>query len=161
MGKKKHQRDPNNEDETSESGDENQNNAECSHINKSLDFNKLRKYLTKASILSDCEECQKSPIDPDFADLELDLSLWMCLKCGNQACGRMKNRHALKHYTTPHSDSHSLCINTTNWSIWCYDCDDEVNASAKKKLVDVVDYLKKQRKTKVNQEASIIDKVYK
>ncbi|KAF7266574.1 ubiquitin specific protease 16/45 isoform X2 [Rhynchophorus ferrugineus] len=158
MGKKKHQRDPNNEDETSESGDENQNNAECSHINKSLDFNKIRKYLTKSSLLSDCEECQNSPIDPDLADFELDLSLWMCLKCGNQACGRMKNRHALKHYSTPHSDSHSLCINTTNWSIWCYDCDDEVNATAKKKLVDVVDYLKKHRKTKVNQEASIIDK---
>ncbi|KAF7267799.1 hypothetical protein GWI33_019036 [Rhynchophorus ferrugineus] len=131
MGKKKHHRDPNNEDETSESRDENQNYA---------------------------EKCQNSPIDKDLADFEQDLSLCMCLKCDNQACGRMKNRHTLKHYSTLHSDSHSLCINTTYWSIWYYDCDDEVNATAKKKLVDV-DYLKKHRKRKVNQEASIIAKV--
>nr|CAH7763379.1 unnamed protein product [Callosobruchus chinensis] len=75
---------------------------------------------------------QEAAPDNDMDFIEYDQSLWLCLKCGNQACGRGRNKHALKHFDTPHSDSHALCVNTTVWSVWCYDCDDEVNISCKK-----------------------------
>lgn len=64
-------------------------------------------------------------------------------RCGNQACGRFRNQHALHHYKTPHSDSHALCVNTTTWIVWCYECDDEVNVTARKKLVETVEHLRK------------------
>ncbi|XP_030750488.1 ubiquitin carboxyl-terminal hydrolase 14-like [Sitophilus oryzae] len=148
MNKKEYQRDPNNVDDSSESGDENQNNSECVHINKALDFTKVRKSVTKTGLLSDCEMCSKSPAEISvLSESDFDFHLWMCLKCGNQACGRFKNKHALKHYETPHSESHALCVNTTTWNVWCYECFDYVNASSKKKLLEVVEYLKNQEKT--------------
>ncbi|XP_050309022.1 ubiquitin carboxyl-terminal hydrolase 16 [Anthonomus grandis grandis] len=145
MSKKRHQRDPTNGDESSESGDENQNNAECSHINKAVDLPRLKKTLLKSGFLTECEECKKVPADPeiDESEFEVDLSLWLCLKCGNQSCGRSKNMHALHHYETPRSDCHAMCVNTTIWSIWCYGCDNEINISCKKKLLEAVEYLKK------------------
>ncbi|KAJ8916835.1 hypothetical protein NQ315_005842 [Exocentrus adspersus] len=143
MNKKKHQTDPN-EDESSESFDENQNTVECNHINKAVDLQRVKKSLTRTGFLTDCEECKKLPTDNDSGDIEYDLSLWLCLKCGNQACGRGRNKHAVKHYETPHSDSHAMCVNTTIWSVWCYDCNDDVNMSCKKKLQEVVEFLRKQ-----------------
>ncbi|KAG5871052.1 hypothetical protein JTB14_037467 [Gonioctena quinquepunctata] len=143
MNKKKHQNDPNG-DVSSESGDENQNNVECSHINKAVDLQKIKKTLTRTGFQIDCGECDKLPEDNDMGDLEFDTSLWLCLKCGNQGCGRGRNKHALKHFDTPHSDSHAMCVNTTVWSVWCYDCDDEVNLTCKKKLQEAVENLRKQ-----------------
>ncbi|XP_018576417.1 ubiquitin carboxyl-terminal hydrolase 16 isoform X2 [Anoplophora glabripennis] len=143
MNKKKHQNDPNG-DESSESWDENQNSIECVHINKAVDLQRVKKSLTRTGFQTDCEECKKLPPDNDIGDIEYDLSLWLCLKCGNQACGRGRNKHALKHYNTPHSDSHAMCVNTTIWSAWCYDCDDEVNISCKKKLQEAMEFLRKQ-----------------
>lgn len=157
MNKKKHQREPTNGDDSSDSGDENQNSAECSHVHRAVDLAKVKKAL-KAGFLTDCEDCKKEPTDPDLAnlELELDLSLWLCLKCGNQACGRGKNMHALKHHNTPHSDSHAMCVNTTIWSIWCYDCDNEVNSTCKKKLHEAFEYLKKQAESnKIKQQVYI------
>ncbi|CAH0563841.1 unnamed protein product [Brassicogethes aeneus] len=144
MNKKKHQNDPN-ADESTESCDENQNTVECTHINKAVDLNKVRKNILRTGFTTDCEECKKVNDDADMnGDIEFDMSLWLCLKCGNQACGRGKNKHAIKHYNTPHSESHAICVNTTIWSVWCYDCDDEVNITCKKKLLDAVEILRKQ-----------------
>lgn len=63
-------------------------------------------------------------------------------RCGNQGCSRYRNNHALKHHETPHSDSHALCINTSNWMVWCYECDNDINPSARKKLQEAVKMLK-------------------
>lgn len=68
---------------------------------------------------------------------------YFIFRCGNQACGRYRSQHALQHYKTPHSDSHAMCVNTTTWNVWCYECDDEVNVTAKKKLLETVENLKK------------------
>ncbi|XP_044759903.1 ubiquitin carboxyl-terminal hydrolase 16 isoform X2 [Coccinella septempunctata] len=144
MMKKKHQGDPN--EHSTDSCDENQNSVvECPHINKSVDLQKIKKSLVKSGFLKDCEECKKVPqvTQDDEMELEYDLSLWMCLRCGNQACGRGKNQHAIKHFETPHSDEHCLCVNTTIWNVWCYKCDDEVNISCKRKLLEAVEYLRK------------------
>lgn len=137
----KHQGDPNMD--TSDSDDENQN-VECSHINKAVDLQKIKKSLTRLGFFKDCEECKVLPAEAESEDIDYDMTLWLCLKCGNQACGRGRKAHALKHYNTPHSDSHGMCVNTTIWSVWCYECDDEVNITCKKKLQEAVEYLKKQ-----------------
>lgn len=155
MNKKKHQNDPTC-DISSESGDENQNNVECSHINKAVDLPKLRKALTRTGFLTDCEECKKVPIPTDMGDFEFDNTLWLCLKCGHQACGRYRNQHALHHYNTPHSDSHAMCLNTTVWSVWCYDCDEEINIGCKRKLMEAVETVRKQAESnKIKQQPSI------
>lgn len=155
MNKKKHQNDPSG-DNSSESADENQNNVECVHINKAVDLSKVRKVLTRTGFLTDCDECKKLPPSNDMGDIEFDNTLWLCLKCGNQACGRGRNMHALKHFNTPHSDSHAMCVNTTIWSVWCYDCDEEINLTAKKKLTDAVETLRKQAESnKIKQTPSI------
>ncbi|CAG9858181.1 unnamed protein product [Phyllotreta striolata] len=155
MNKKKHQNEPPG-DISSESADENQNNVECPHINKAVDLTKVKKALTRTGFLTDCEECEKTPLALDNGDIEYDTTLWLCLKCGHQACGRGRNKHALKHFETPRSDSHAMCVNTTVWSVWCYDCDEEINLSAKKKLLDAVENLRKQAESnKIKQIPSI------
>lgn len=147
MAKKKRQGEPNkNSDNSSESCDENQNMNECSHIHKAVDLPKLRKTLMRTSFHSECEKCKTMTVSSDLemdGDYECDLSLWMCLKCGNQSCGRAKNQHALEHFNTPRSDCHALCVNTMTWIVWCYICDNEININTKKILLDSIEYLKK------------------
>lgn len=148
MSRKKHQGEPNGDDST-ESCDEHPSVDECTHIKKAVDLRNVKKSLEKKGFLKDCEECSKMPpqdeeMNSDDMDFEFDQNLWMCLKCGNQACGRAKHKHALSHFEIPHSDCHALCVNTTFWSVWCYDCDEEINISCKKKLLEAVEYLKKQ-----------------
>lgn len=73
----------------------------CSHINKSLDSTKLRKVLKAGGVQRKCNECEKMSNDPEMAldDMyEYDNTLWLCLRCGSQLCGRRMNKHALIHY---------------------------------------------------------------
>lgn len=69
--------------------------------------------------------------------------LWICLQCGNQGCGRMQKQHAKEHWKTPHSDVHCLAIESHNWLIWCYECDNEVSADSRKSLLETVEFIKK------------------
>lgn len=151
MGKKKRQGDPNESDYSSDSHDENQNTSECVHIMRSVQLTQVKARLNKKGLATECEECKNNPIE-NCSDMngffEFDNSLWLCLQCGNQACGRYQNKHALKHYNTPHSDCHDICVNTTTWSIYCYKCDNEINVSFKKKLYECVDYIMKHYKPK-------------
>lgn len=145
MVKKKRQSDPGeNGDDSTESCEENVSSA-CSHIAKAVDLPRLKKSLRAGSFAKECAECKKNNViddaDPDF---EIDLSLWMCLRCGSQLCGRARSKHALNHFNTPHSDCHALTANTTSWEIFCYICNNEVIASSSKKLCECIEYLKKQ-----------------
>lgn len=154
MVKKKRQSDPRDDDSTTESCDEKDMNniqgntsRDCQHVNKAVDPTKLRKILKEIGIeTKKCSECEKVPqiainnVDEAF---EYDETLWLCLKCGTQLCGRSKNEHALKHFKTPRSDSHSLALNTTTFEIWCYSCDEEVDPTARKKLLECVEFIKK------------------
>lgn len=170
MSKKKRQSDPDaNDADLTDSPDENQNTVECPHIGKAVDLQRIRKALLKTGFLNDCDECKKNPGADDLemnGDIEFDLSLWLCLKCGNQACGRARNQHALQHYNTPHSDSHAMCVNTTVWSVWCYDCDEEINITCRQKLLETIKNLKKmaEKNRSANAESSppsvINNKVY-
>ncbi|XP_075980103.1 ubiquitin specific protease 16/45 isoform X2 [Anticarsia gemmatalis] len=145
MVKKKRQSDPGeNGDESTESCDENVKSA-CPHVAKAVDLTRLKKALKTGGFEKECSECKKSTktelSDPDY---EEDLSLWMCLRCGSQLCGRTRNKHALNHFNTPHSDCHALTANTTTWDVYCYNCNNEVTASSAKKLHECVEWLKKQ-----------------
>ncbi|RVE49883.1 hypothetical protein evm_005476 [Chilo suppressalis] len=145
MVKKKRQSDPGeNGDESTESCDENVKSA-CPHVAKAVDLTRLKKSLKTGGFDKECAECKKNAKneipDPDF---EEDLTLWMCLRCGTQLCGRARNKHALNHFNTPHSDCHALTANTTTWEIYCYNCNNEVTASSSKKLHECIEYLKKQ-----------------
>ncbi|XP_041981890.1 ubiquitin carboxyl-terminal hydrolase 45 isoform X2 [Aricia agestis] len=145
MVKKKRQNDPSeNGDDSTESCDESVKSA-CPHVAKTVDLNRLKKALKTGGFEKDCSECKKSPtteiVDSNY---EEDLSLWMCLRCGSQLCGRARNKHALNHFNTPHSDSHALTANTTTWEIYCYCCNNEVHATSSKRLHECIEYLKKQ-----------------
>lgn len=107
MVKKRRQGDPCVNDSDSSSDDnfkteKNDSIHKCTHIKRAVDLQKLRRNFKKSSIENEkCSECVKmanGDVAPDADDFEQDLSLWMCLKCGSHLCGRMVNKHALKHY---------------------------------------------------------------
>ena len=77
----------------------------CSHIIKAIESTKLRKILKANGIHQNCCECEKSKDelkdteDGDFSEMyEYDNTLWLCLRCGSQLCGRRMNKHALRHF---------------------------------------------------------------
>lgn len=145
MVKKKRQSEPSeNGDDSTESCDEIVKSA-CHHVAKAVDLTRLKKSLKTGGFEKECSECKKSVstevIDPNY---EEDLSLWMCLRCGTQLCGRTRNKHALNHFNTPHSDCHAITANTTTWEIYCYNCNNEVTSTSSKKLHECIEYLKKQ-----------------
>ncbi|KAJ8894017.1 hypothetical protein PR048_006627 [Dryococelus australis] len=118
----------------------------CPHIAKAVDLQKVKKALKQSgSLPRECAECVKSkePVEEED-DLDWTPNLWLCLKCGNVACGRMRRRHALKHYTTPHSEAHDLALNTDDWRVWCYSCDDQIPSAQKRKLLECVEFVKRQ-----------------
>ncbi|KAL5010033.1 hypothetical protein ScPMuIL_012338 [Solemya velum] len=129
----------------------------CTHINKSTNFAAMRKAIQKQQTFGECTSCCKEAArskKPEGAgclslteDCLLDTlepTLWVCLQCGHQGCDRnSRERHAVKHYEIPRSSSHSIVINTTTWTAWCYDCDDEVLVERTKRLQECREFLKK------------------
>lgn len=103
-----------NDGSSTDSGDERDRNDEntkitlkCPHILKSIDFTKVKKYIKQNGFSASCCECekQKKELPPTSGDTaadgeeeEYDRSLWMCLRCGQQFCGRLVNKHAIAHY---------------------------------------------------------------
>ena len=70
---------------------------------------------------------------------------WLCMRCGSQGCDDNNKKHSLGHYKVPRSDLHCLIVNTDNFSIWCYECNTEINVNTHKKLFEVVELVKKTR----------------
>ncbi|KAF6208082.1 hypothetical protein GE061_016532 [Apolygus lucorum] len=48
---------------------------------------------------------------------------WMCLHCGKVRCGRYVNAHALAH---SEQNSHTVCIDCENLTVFCYACNDYI-----------------------------------
>ncbi|XP_030564447.1 ubiquitin carboxyl-terminal hydrolase 16 isoform X1 [Drosophila novamexicana] len=119
----------------------------CQHIKKAVDTTRLRRQLKSTGLLYECQQCQKLNLPNgtggDSTDCEYDNTLWLCLKCGTQLCGRQRNEHALQHFKKPHSDSHALALNTRSFKIWCYECDNEVSANSRKNLLECVELVKR------------------
>ena len=80
----------------------------CVHVKNSIHSQTVRKRVKSANGLDQvCAKCVENkkgnpgpePLLSDLLDYdEPDPSLWMCLKCGTQLCGRSVNQHALEHY---------------------------------------------------------------
>ncbi|XP_016982454.1 ubiquitin carboxyl-terminal hydrolase 45 [Drosophila rhopaloa] len=127
----------------------------CQHIKKAVDAARLRRLLKPTGLLYECSQCQKlgktagadgaagSGSGGDPGDFEFDSTLWLCLKCGSQLCGRARHKHALDHYQTPHSDSHALAMNTRSFDIWCYECDMKICCNLRKNLLECVELVKR------------------
>ncbi|XP_017054947.1 ubiquitin carboxyl-terminal hydrolase 16 [Drosophila ficusphila] len=130
--------------------------ASCQHIKKAVDATWLRRQLKATGLLYECSQCQKlgktaaeaggtagpgSGGEP--GDFEFDSTLWLCLKCGSQLCGRARHKHALEHYQTPRSDSHALAMNTRSFDIWCYECDMKICSNLRKNLLECVELVKR------------------
>ncbi|KAI8033951.1 ubiquitin carboxyl-terminal hydrolase 45 isoform X1 [Drosophila gunungcola] len=132
--------------------------ASCQHIKKAVDAAGLRRVLKPTGLLYECSQCLKlgkTTTGPDGAarssgaaggepgDIEFDSTLWLCLKCGSQLCGRSRHKHALEHYQTPHSGSHALAMNTRSFDIWCYECDMKICSNLRKNLLECVELVKR------------------
>lgn len=105
MVKKRRQGDPNvdGSDSSSDSGRgkiENSRQPGCIHLKRAIDDQQLRKAIKAATFSNEkCMQCEKmSNANPEPTDFEYDKTLWMCMKCGTNSCGRAINGHALKHY---------------------------------------------------------------
>ncbi|KAL4233209.1 Ubiquitin carboxyl-terminal hydrolase 16 [Mactra antiquata] len=158
MGKKnKHKLRKSKENENSDSSEEVSGRG-CVHVSKAVNFNSMKKGFAKQT-LGECQNCAKEAskkgepktlIDHiegatsgEVID-EHDPTIWVCLQCGNQGCGRNSpEKHALKHYETPRSSQHNVVVNTATWSAWCYDCDDELLPEKYKKVAECMEHLKK------------------
>ncbi|XP_049300077.1 ubiquitin carboxyl-terminal hydrolase 45 [Anopheles funestus] len=128
----------------------------CTHIQKSIDLNTIRKQIktNEAWFKKVCGKCLDEPAAHGgnhihdsgkvFSDASTETTLWLCLKCGTQLCGRKQNQHALKHYTVPRSDIHALAMNTTTMDVWCYCCNMAIDPYAKPKLLELVELIKRE-----------------
>lgn len=117
----------------------------CRHLRKGLEQGNLKKALVNVE-WNICQDCKTDNKVKDKSEEEAeDPSVWLCLKCGHQGCGRdSQEQHALKHYTTPRSEPHYLVLSLDNWSVWCYKCDEEIKYCSSNRLGQVVDYVRKQ-----------------
>lgn len=121
--------------------------SSCVHVKKSVNSNQIRKRLKATKLEKQCIKCfQDKTINAEAEgdELEQDTSLWICLKCATQLCGRAHNKHALEHAKTSFSDPHNLAMNTRNFQVWCYECDEEVNPKAMARLVECVEMVKRE-----------------
>ncbi|XP_012938605.1 ubiquitin carboxyl-terminal hydrolase 45 isoform X2 [Aplysia californica] len=135
----------------------------CPHVTKAVNLAAMRKTVLKLTTsLGECTLCSKEapkaasrdlfggliegPVPAAAEDDEaevMETTVCICLQCGHQGCDRNSvNRHALKHYKTPHSSLHSIIVNLTNWSTWCYMCDEEVPPGPR--IQGCIDFLHKQ-----------------
>ncbi|XP_031833336.1 ubiquitin specific protease 16/45 isoform X2 [Nomia melanderi] len=117
----------------------------CPHISKAVNFSKVKKFIKK-EISSECSVCKKSKnnsLKVDEEDCKATSTILICLLCGHHGCKKEEFGHALQHYKKPHSDCHCIAVDTSSWSVWCYECDTEINISYRKKLQETVGFIKR------------------
>ena len=73
----------------------------------------------------------------------------MCLKCGIQTCAssgikeKCEAGHTVCHFKTPRSDLHCIFVNVESWSLFCFECKDDLYIDSYKKLREAVEMVKK------------------
>ncbi|XP_065057569.1 ubiquitin carboxyl-terminal hydrolase 16-like isoform X2 [Rhopilema esculentum] len=133
------------------SEEENKGDKPCTHVNKAVRYQSLKKVLPHAKT-GECKDCRGKPkLTPELKDVEdgeLMQSICICLKCGFQGCSRnSQNRHAHCHFQQ--QASHTICINTTTWVIWCYACDKELNnVSENSDIQKTIKFIRERNTTK-------------
>ncbi|XP_058126824.1 ubiquitin carboxyl-terminal hydrolase 45-like [Anopheles ziemanni] len=120
----------------------------CSHITKAVELSTVLKKIQSGGFDKLCCRCTKEAVihsayvkELDGAADRADCTLWMCLKCGSQLCGRNRKQHAMQHSTQ--SDMHELAMNTSTFTIWCYCCQFPVDPYATPMLLEIVEFGKR------------------
>ncbi|KAH9525374.1 hypothetical protein Btru_001205 [Bulinus truncatus] len=163
MGKnRKHRIRKSKENEADESSEDGLQIGSCPHVTKAINLSAVKKVVTKTTVtLGECSSCSKEAPNSSSRDLfggviegpvvapeaeDTDgpaTTVCICLQCGHQGCDRNSlNKHALKHYKTPHTGIHCITVNLTTWVIWCYICDDQVPPNGR--VQPCIDFLQKQ-----------------
>ncbi|KAM6960614.1 ubiquitin carboxyl-terminal hydrolase 3 [Aplochiton taeniatus] len=103
---------------------------ECPHLNSSV-----------CSVIDSSELPNGSPSSWCCSVCRSNKSPWVCLTCLNVHCGRYVNGHAKKHFEESHFHGnsqkkfekqekekayHSVCMDCSTYSLFCYRCDDFV-----------------------------------
>ncbi|KAH6927269.1 hypothetical protein HPB50_001230 [Hyalomma asiaticum] len=134
--KKKHQADPGDDildSSSDEAGDAAEGgSASCSHQRGSIGLRRLRQQVLRNAVRLDvCDDCEGS---------EVQLETWLCLQCGHRGCGGTA-KHGVRHSETPHSDSHALALSGQTLQLWCFPCNNWVEANPQ--VTQIVQNLKK------------------
>jgi len=74
----------------------------------------LPEEAVSALLLNECVDCQDKGEN------------WICLKCGSVFCSRFIKGHCSDHYT--HNVGHPICVSISDFSVWCYACDNYVTS---------------------------------
>lgn len=126
---KKRQTDANDGSSSTDSGEEELLNGHahgaasgatiCQHIKKAVDTAQLRRSLKTTGLLYECSKCQTlaGANGGDSAECEVDNTLWLCLKCGSQLCGRARNQHALQHHQVSKRGNYLFLFGASNLSL--------------------------------------------
>lgn len=134
--KKKHQEDPADDlldSSSDEAGDAAEGgSAGCSHQRGSVGLRRLRQQVLRNAVRLDvCDDCESSEAQPET---------WLCLQCGHRGCGGT-TKHGVRHSETPHSDSHALALSGQTLQLWCFPCNNWVEANPQ--VTQIVQNLKK------------------
>ncbi|XP_051880595.1 ubiquitin carboxyl-terminal hydrolase 45 isoform X2 [Pristis pectinata] len=114
----------------------------CQHTGRGVDLMQVKKAVTQ-NHWSVCLECART-LKACGEDSDVSLNVWMCLKCGYQGCGQnSQEQHSLKHFHTTHLDPHCIAVSLDSWTVWCYECDEELIPCNKKVLAPLMDFLQK------------------
>ena len=125
------------------------NGHKCPHATKAVSIAGLKKKLKVSwARIGACAECAKEKVTAKEALLTAAASaqkpIWICLKCGVQAC----EDHVKAHYAIPRSDLHSIYLNVMEWSLYCHKCEASMAVDSYKRVREAVDYVKKVEQTK-------------
>lgn len=134
--KKKHQEDPGDDllDSSSDgAGDAAEGGStDCTHQRGSIGLRRVRQQLLRNPVRLDvCDDCDSIEAQPET---------WLCLQCGHRGCGGAA-KHGVSHAETPHSDSHALALSGQTLQLWCFSCNNWVEASPQ--VTQIVQNLKK------------------
>ncbi|XP_048386802.1 ubiquitin carboxyl-terminal hydrolase 45 isoform X3 [Stegostoma tigrinum] len=114
----------------------------CQHIGGAVDLIQVKKAVTQ-NHWSICTECVRS-LKVHDEKRGASSNTWMCLKCGYQGCSQnSKDQHSFKHFQTARLDAHCIVINLDSWTVWCYECDEELKSYHEKVLSHLLDFLQR------------------
>lgn len=87
---------------------------ECSHLERVCGRGPAPTFSALQDLTADflCAECSDAS------------SVWLCVTCGALNCGRYVSAHGLKHQQK--TKTHSVCMETKELSVFCYECDEFV-----------------------------------
>lgn len=87
---------------------------ECTHLDKVCGRGQAQTFPSVSNVTTDflCSECNDAS------------SVWLCVTCGALNCGRYVSAHGLKHKEK--TKFHSVCMETRELSVYCYECDEFV-----------------------------------